>query len=51
MAKPAEALPERKWWVVDATNQPLGRLASRIATVRAGSTSRSTRRTSIPGTS
>jgi large subunit ribosomal protein L13 len=36
MAKPAEALPNRKWWVVDATNQPLGRLASRIATVLRG---------------
>ncbi len=36
MAKPAEALPNRTWWVVDATNQPLGRLASRIATVLRG---------------
>jgi len=36
MAKPAEALPQRKWWVVDATNQPLGRLASRVATVLRG---------------
>ncbi|MBN2197393.1 MAG: 50S ribosomal protein L13 [Polyangiaceae bacterium] len=36
MAKPAEALPNRKWWVVDATNQPLGRLASRIAIVLRG---------------
>lgn len=36
MAKPAEALPARKWWVVDATDQPLGRLASRIATVLRG---------------
>ncbi len=36
MAKPAEALPQRKWWVVDATNQPLGRLASRVASVLRG---------------
>jgi large subunit ribosomal protein L13 len=36
MAKPAEALPQRKWWIVDATNQPLGRLASRVATVLRG---------------
>ncbi len=36
MAKPAEALPQRKWWVVDATNQPLGRLASRVATILRG---------------
>lgn len=27
---------ERKWWVVDAANQPLGRLASRIAQVLRG---------------
>jgi large subunit ribosomal protein L13 len=35
-AKPAEALPQRKWWVVDATDQPLGRLASKVATVLRG---------------
>lgn len=35
-AKPAEAQTQRKWWVVDATDQPLGRLASRIATVLRG---------------
>jgi large subunit ribosomal protein L13 len=35
-AKTAEAKAARKWWVVDATNQPLGRLASRIATVLRG---------------
>jgi large subunit ribosomal protein L13 len=35
-AKPAEADPQRKWWVVDAEGQPLGRLASRIATVLRG---------------
>ena len=27
---------EHKWWVVDATNQPLGRLASKIAQVLRG---------------
>lgn len=27
---------DRKWWVVDAANQPLGRLASRIAQVLRG---------------
>ncbi|MBK6514664.1 MAG: 50S ribosomal protein L13 [Polyangiaceae bacterium] len=36
VAKPAQASPERKWWVVDATDLPLGRLASRIATVLRG---------------
>ena len=35
-AKPAEVIPLRKWWVVDATDQPLGRLASRIAMVLRG---------------
>jgi len=35
-AKPAEALPLRKWWVVDATDQPLGRLASKVAMVLRG---------------
>jgi large subunit ribosomal protein L13 len=35
-AKPAEALPQRKWWVVDATDQPLGRLASKVAMVLRG---------------
>jgi large subunit ribosomal protein L13 len=30
-AKPAEAAAQRGWWVVDATDQPLGRLASVIA--------------------
>jgi large subunit ribosomal protein L13 len=32
--KPAEL--EREWWVVDATGQTLGRLASRIATILRG---------------
>lgn len=31
VAKPAEALAQRAWWVVDATDQPLGRLASVVA--------------------
>jgi large subunit ribosomal protein L13 len=35
-AKPAEALLARKWFVIDAEGQPLGRLASRIASVLAG---------------
>jgi large subunit ribosomal protein L13 len=35
-AKPAEALTERKWWVIDAEGKPLGRLASAIATVLRG---------------
>jgi large subunit ribosomal protein L13 len=34
VAKPAEV--ERKWWVVDATDQPLGRLASQVASVLRG---------------
>jgi large subunit ribosomal protein L13 len=36
VAKPAEVLATRKWWVVDAKGQPLGRLASRVATVLRG---------------
>ena len=35
-AKPAEALKERGWWVIDAEGKPLGRLASVIATVLRG---------------
>ncbi len=35
-AKPAEAAATRKWWVVDATGLPLGRLASRVAQVLSG---------------
>jgi large subunit ribosomal protein L13 len=27
---------ERRWWVVDATDQTLGRLATRVATLREG---------------
>ncbi|MBK8251965.1 MAG: 50S ribosomal protein L13 [Polyangiaceae bacterium] len=35
-AKPAQALTERKWWVIDAQGKPLGRLASRVAMVLRG---------------
>lgn len=35
-AKAAEAQATRKWWVVDAKGQPLGRLASRVASILAG---------------
>ncbi len=35
-AKPAEALAERGWYIVDAEGQPLGRLASKIATILRG---------------
>lgn len=35
-AKPAEALDQRAWWVIDAEGKPLGRLASVIATVLRG---------------
>ena len=35
-AKPAEAQATRKWWVIDATDQPLGRLASKVASVLRG---------------
>jgi len=31
-----EAKAQREWWVVDATGQTLGRLASQIATVLRG---------------
>jgi large subunit ribosomal protein L13 len=36
MAKNAEAQASRKWWVVDAKDQPLGRLASKVATLLRG---------------
>lgn len=36
VAKPAEAQATRKWWVVDAQDLPLGRVASRIASVLRG---------------
>jgi large subunit ribosomal protein L13 len=35
-AKPAEAQASRKWWLVDAKDQPLGRLATRVATLLSG---------------
>ena len=35
-AKPAEAQATRNWWVVDAKGKPLGRLASRVATLLSG---------------
>jgi large subunit ribosomal protein L13 len=35
-AKPLEAAATRKWWVVDAKDQPLGRLASRVAQILRG---------------
>ena len=34
--KPSDAQAQRKWWLVDASGQPLGRLASKIATVLRG---------------
>ena len=36
VSKPAEAKATRKWWLVDAKGQPLGRLASRVAHVLRG---------------
>ncbi|MBX3184087.1 MAG: 50S ribosomal protein L13 [Polyangiaceae bacterium] len=36
VAKPAEAQATRKWWVVDAKDKPLGRLASEVAKVLRG---------------
>ena len=35
-AKPAEMVQQRAWWVIDATDKPLGRLASEIAKVLRG---------------
>ena len=35
-AKPAEAVAARKWWVLDAEGQPLGRVASRVASILRG---------------
>src|SRR5262249_60411300 len=37
-AKPADAQAARKWWIVDAKGQPLGRLASKVANVLRGKT-------------
>jgi large subunit ribosomal protein L13 len=36
VAKPKDAIAARKWWVVDAQNQPLGRVASRVAQLLRG---------------
>ena len=36
VAKPQEAQATRRWWVVDADGQPLGRLASKVATILRG---------------
>jgi large subunit ribosomal protein L13 len=36
VAKPEVVVNERQWWVVDAQNQPLGRVASRVATLLRG---------------
>ena len=42
---------ERSWWVVDATDQTLGRLATRIATPAGGQAQADLlARTSTPGT-
>jgi large subunit ribosomal protein L13 len=35
-AKSADAIAQRAWWVVDAAEKPLGRLASEIAAVLRG---------------
>lgn len=35
-AKPKDAQAARSWWVVDAEGQPLGRVASKVATVLRG---------------
>jgi large subunit ribosomal protein L13 len=35
-AKPADSLTSRAWWVVDAADKPLGRLASEIAAILRG---------------
>ena len=35
-ANPADALASRKWFVVDAAGLPLGRLASKIASILSG---------------
>jgi large subunit ribosomal protein L13 len=36
VAKPEIAQDTRKWWIIDANNQPLGRLASRVAVLLRG---------------
>ena len=35
-ANPAEAAATRKWWIIDAKDQPLGRLASKVAAILRG---------------
>jgi large subunit ribosomal protein L13 len=35
-AKPAEAVAARQWWVIDAEGQPLGRVASKVASILRG---------------
>jgi len=35
-ATPTDADTNRKWWVIDAQNQPLGRVASRVASLLRG---------------
>jgi large subunit ribosomal protein L13 len=35
-AKPAQAQADQKWWVIDAEGKPLGRIASKIATILRG---------------
>ena len=49
MAKPGEV--EAKWWLVDATDKVVGRLASDIAMILMGKHRPTTRRTSIRATS
>jgi large subunit ribosomal protein L13 len=36
VAKPATVQATRKWWVIDAKGKPLGRLASKVASVLRG---------------
>ena len=36
VGKPKDAAEQRQWWVIDAQNQPLGRVASRVATLLRG---------------
>lgn len=36
VAKPEQARTERKWWVIDAKDQPLGRIASQVASLLRG---------------
>lgn len=36
VAKPTDTAESRQWWVIDAQNQPLGRVASRVATLLRG---------------